>query len=178
VTIPLWVLWALVVALALPALLGSMPGREGRRRRLARLWVPALVALAVTVVATIDAARVTEDELYDATDRAARTLSGTLSGTPSGSAMPERIEVAVEERLGHPVAVSGAVSGPWSSEATDEQREERYVVSVAEERGVGEAGSDPAVCLVARVSAVIGADGGATGLSSTLLQVQRGRCEE
>jgi hypothetical protein len=116
---------------------------------------------------------VSEDELYDATDRTAQTLSGTLSG----GAAPDRVAAAVEDRLGHPVSVS-PVSGPWSSEATDEEKEERYVIEDTDTRGVGGDGTGPAVCLVARVFTVRGGDGVATGLTSTWLSVELGRCEE
>jgi hypothetical protein len=102
-TIPLWLPWAVVAALAIPALLATgttdQPG-VGPLRTLARRWAAALVALVVAGVLTADRVNVAEDELFDSVERASARLDGSLGGVTT-----ERLAVTVADDLGRDVSV-------------------------------------------------------------------------
>lgn len=159
-TFSVWLSWAVVAALALPALFASLLFVVERRMLLwAMLWSPALVFLVVAVVLTADAAHVSDDELYDAADGAAAGFGDTV-GVVTG----HQVEVAIEDRLGHDVGLDEA---PAEATGTTEQHWHYDVTAGA-----------AAVCVSVDTDLYRDPthDGATSGLHTTTVAVSAGSC--
>lgn len=97
-TIPLWLPWAILVALVAVAL----PRPESPLRT----WGPAAVALLVAAALTVDHLWVTQDELTEAVEDAAAAVDGSVGGVSQ-----DRIRIETEDRLGHAVTVEKGSAG-------------------------------------------------------------------
>lgn len=153
--IPLWLPWALVAALALPVLLLTWERPRASAVRTAARWSVVAVVAATAAVLTVDGIRVSDDELYDAVERATHLADGSI-----GDVTGNRLGALVEERLGHEVSVA-------ATSAVDEAAARTYAYEVA----LVDGGPD-AVC-VDVVQALTGTD---DTLAFTTLSPRRGAC--
>lgn len=153
--IPLWLPWALVATVLLPVLLLTWERPRAGAARTAARWSVVAVAIATAAVVTVDGVRVSDDELYDAVERAAQLADGSI-----GDVTGNRLTALVEERLGHEVSATATSRRDGATART-------YSYEIA----VVDGGPDP-VCVDVSQS-LTGAD---DTLAFTTLIPRRGAC--
>jgi hypothetical protein len=129
-SIPLWLPWAVAAALLLTAFFATALRRLEQKPSslefLGRTWSASLVAVVVAGALTLDHVRVSEDELYDAADRAAAAVDG------SASESLDLLRFDVEDRLGREVFLDN-VDTPAPEE--EGQNVDYYVLRPSEQSG-------------------------------------------
>jgi hypothetical protein len=134
-SIRLWLPWAVAAALLLTAsfatALRRLEQKPSSLEFLGKTWSASLVAVVVAGALTLDHVRVSEDELYDAADRAAAEVDG------SASESLDLLKFDVEDRLGREVFLDN-VDTPAPDE--EGQNVDYYVLRPSEQ-------SDTAVCV-------------------------------
>ena len=138
--IPLWLLWTVVVLLVVVAVLRPLPAGaaqtpESRERDVLRVWGCVVVAVIVASVVTWDRVKVSEDELYEATQDAVALTQGG-SRFDAG-----QVEVLLGDRLGRGASIE-------SAEQSDEQEDNRTrLYDVQVRSGTGEAYDGAQACI-------------------------------
>lgn len=167
-SVPLWVPWVLVLALAWPVVVllalsrrgdgaGAAPARPSGAI-LGLLLVPASVMAAVAVTMTVDRLQVGQDELAAAAQEAARTLDGSL-----GPVDADRVAALVADELGRDVQVERSqLSAPDAGSAS-------YEIEVR----VSEEDAEPAACVAVALQVLTD---NATGLRFADVSARSGAC--
>lgn len=175
--IPLWLIWTAVVLLAVRPVLELIDWFPRRREEGVlppgttwkgdHLIVPLLAAV-VAAAFTLDAVRVSESELADAAERAGASLAGGAYGAALDR---DRLEVAIEDRLGRDVTTTVAsTSADTREDGTGTMREAAIEVRPGDD---GSSTGSPVIC-----ADVVSLENDATGLWVWQVDVSEGECEE